>query len=263
MTTSGKTVVIDCFPENVRKYSYGYGVVAVDVVHATTTAVSALTLGRKCYPVSTLEDAFSLAGRIQNPLLVGDLGGNKPFGFDLMNSPAEISHRSDYDRPMILLSNSGTQLMKQVSLCESGYIACFRNFTATAEFLMQTHEKVAIVGAGTRSEFREEDKLCCAWIAGILHRAGYDAANDETAAVIDQWSSAPPEACHGSKSLISLGMNEQLHDLAFLFTHIDDVDSAFRMEGEEIVRVPGVFALRAQTRSRNGLISGNVFKNIG
>src|SRR5215471_16194232 len=106
-----KTVVIDCFPESVKIYHNGYAIVAVDVIRATTTAVTCVALGRKCFPVSSLEQAVPLAARLTNPLLVGELGGSMPYGFDLNNSPAELAIRTDIHRPMLLLSTSGTRLI--------------------------------------------------------------------------------------------------------------------------------------------------------
>ena len=107
-----KTVVIDCFPESARHYSEAYTIVAVDVIRATTTAITSVNLGRRCFAVPNIEAALPLAARLSDPLLVGELGGNMPYGFHLTNSPAQIATR-DYDakRPMILLSSSGTQLI--------------------------------------------------------------------------------------------------------------------------------------------------------
>ena len=73
--TRQKTVVIDCFPESVPLYRDGYAIVAVDVMRATTTAVTCVELGRKCFPVPSLDAAVPLAARLTNPLLVGELGG--------------------------------------------------------------------------------------------------------------------------------------------------------------------------------------------
>src|SRR5579864_551914 len=106
-----KTVMIDCFPEHVGAYRGGYALVAVDVIRATTTAVTGVALGRKCFPAPTLEAAVPLAAKLHNPLLVGELGGSMPYGFDLNNSPADLAARTDIHRPMLLLSTSGTRVI--------------------------------------------------------------------------------------------------------------------------------------------------------
>ena len=56
----------------------GWTVVGIDVIRATTTAVTAVAAGRRCFPVASLEEAVPLAARLANPLLVGELGGNRP-----------------------------------------------------------------------------------------------------------------------------------------------------------------------------------------
>ena len=82
--------MIDCFPESVGAYRNGYAIVAVDVIRATTTAVTASRTWPKCFPVPSLEEAVPLAAKLYNPLLVGELGGSMPYGFDLNNSPADL-----------------------------------------------------------------------------------------------------------------------------------------------------------------------------
>src|SRR5436190_14213962 len=90
-----KTVVIDCFPECLGRYADGYAIVAIDVIRTTTTAMTCVALGRSCFPVVSIDAAVALAARLTNPLLVGELGGNMPYGFHLNNSPADLELRSD------------------------------------------------------------------------------------------------------------------------------------------------------------------------
>src|SRR5215469_14313757 len=130
-----KTVVIDCFPESVQSYRNGYAIVAVDVIRATTTALTAVALGRRCFPVPSLEAAVPLAARLTNPLLVGELGGSMPYGFDLNNSPADLESRTDIHRPMILLSTSGTRVICAAEDWQAMYIACLRNYKAQIAYL--------------------------------------------------------------------------------------------------------------------------------
>src|SRR5215831_12709879 len=153
-----KTVVIDCFPESLPAYRRGYAIVAVDVIRATTTAVTCVALGRRCYPVPSLEACVPLAARLNNPLLVGELGGSMPYGFHLNNSPADLEGRTDIYRPMILLSTSGTRVICGTDESQATYAASLRNFTAQARFLDVFHPTVALIGAGSRGEFRDEDQ---------------------------------------------------------------------------------------------------------
>src|SRR5664279_4973193 len=122
-----KTVVIDCFPESVTRWRDGYAVIVVDVVRATTTAVTAVALGRRCFPVATLGEAFTLADKLDNPLLVGELQGSMPKGFDITNSPTALVARTDLHRPVVLLSSTGTRLCQAALQCVAAFPACLRN----------------------------------------------------------------------------------------------------------------------------------------
>lgn len=233
-----KTVIIDCFPESIRRYRNGYGIVAIDVIRATTTAVTAVALGRRCFPVPSLEAALALATRLDHPLLVGELGGNMPYGFDMTNSPAELAQRIDIARSIILLSSSGTQLIHEAGKWGTASVACFRNYTALASYLMDRHERVAVIGAGTRGEFREEDEMCCAWIAEILMDAGYSPQDGRTVEIVKRWSGASPEECLVSRSVEYLRNSGQLRDLDFIFTHVNDLQAAFVLQHDELMMVP-------------------------
>jgi 2-phosphosulfolactate phosphatase len=231
-----KTVVIDCFPESLQKYKNGYAIVAVDVIRATTTAVTGVALGRRCFPAPTLDAAVPLAARLPNPLLMGELGGSMPYGFHLNNSPADLEARTDIHRPMLLLSTSGTSLICGAAEGQAMYVACLRNYGAQIAYLAAHHPVVAVIGAGSRGEFREEDQLCCAWIAAGLLAAGYQPQNERTSAIIARWRNMPVNAIVDGASAEYLRRTGQSRDLEFILTHVDDLDEVYRFEGDEVVR---------------------------
>src|SRR5262245_31733324 len=142
------TVTIDCFPEAAERYLDGYAIVAIDVIRATTTATTAVSMGWRVFPARTTDEAAARAAELSEPLLVGELGGNTPFGFDLTNSPVQIAVRTDTHRPMVLVSSSGTQLVVGAAPAEAVYLACLRNFSAVARHIAARHSRVAIIGAG-------------------------------------------------------------------------------------------------------------------
>jgi 2-phosphosulfolactate phosphatase len=231
-----KKVVIDCFPESVEAYRNGYATVAVDVIRATTTAVTAVALGRKCFPVPSLEAAVPLAAKLPNPLLVGELGGSMPYGFDLNNSPADLECRTDIHRPMILLSTTGTKVICGAQESQAMYVACLRNYTAQATHLVAYHPMVAVIGAGSRGEFREEDQLCCAWIAEILLAAGYEPQDTRTGAIIEQWSGVSVNVITDGASADYLRKSGQSRDLDFILTHVNDLDEVYRFERGQVMK---------------------------
>lgn len=230
-----KSVAIGCYIDNTDHYHDSYAIVAVDVIRATTTAVTAVSMGRACYPVPSLEAATLRAAGLESPLLVGELGGNMPYGFDLTNSPAELAARTDVSRPMVLLSSSGTRLMCAADGASAVYAACLRNYVATARHLAAYHSKIALLGAATRGEFREEDQMCCARIAQELIEVGYVPENAATVSIVERWGGAPLSAFMASKSVEYLRRTGQLKDLEFILDHVRDVDSAFMLEGGQIV----------------------------
>ena len=230
-----RTVTIDCFPESLSRYRTGHAVVAVDVIRATTTAVTAVFGGWRCFPASSIEAAVELARGWEDALLVGELGGHTPYGFHLTNSPVEFAAPRNADgRPIILLSTSGTRLLCDASQDVAVYAACLRNITAQAETLVARHRNVAIVGAGARGEFRSEDQLACAWIAALLVDAGYQPLGD-TAEIIHRWKAVPVETIAQGNSAAFLRRTGQLRDLDYILAHIDDVHMSFEMRGEELV----------------------------
>lgn len=233
-----RTVLVDCLPEAALKYRESHVVVAVDVIRASTTISTAVSLGRRVLPVRSTDDAFILGKGLTNPLYVGELGGNVPFGFDVSNSPAAIALRTDNERPMIFISSSGTRLMLNAYLSRPVLIACFRNVSAVVRHIVEsTSGDVAVLGAGTRGEFRREDQMCCAWIAEGLVKGGLNAADPETVELIRRWSGASPGEAANGNSAAYLRRSGQLEDLDFVISHIDDLDIVPALVDGEIKRM--------------------------
>jgi 2-phosphosulfolactate phosphatase len=230
-----KTVAIDVFDTVKPDYDNDYAIVVVDVIRATTTAITGVAQGRKCYPVASVEEAIALAKKLENPLLVGELGGNMPYGFDLQNSPFLISTRTDLIRPMILLSTSGTRLITEFKDHDAIYPACLRNYKTLIPYLAAHHNKVALIGAGTRGEFREEDQLCCAWIAEGLIQQGFTPENEKTKEIIEHWRHAPVEIICDGNSAAYLRRSGQTQDLDFILTHVDDLHLVYQVKENQIV----------------------------
>lgn len=232
-----KQFVIDCFPESAQRYKAGNAIVIVDVLRASTTIVSALSKGFRIFPVQTTDEAFILASALQKPLLVGELGGNVPFGFDMTNSPAEIVNSTETDRPIIFISSSGSQLMRNAIGADAIYISSFRNFSAVAEYTSAKHERIAIIGAGTRGQFRREDLMGCAWLGEKLQKSGFEAGNVLTTGYLLRWKGYGPENIRQGRSAEYLNRTEQVKDLDFTIEHIDDLDIVPSLVNGEIVDV--------------------------
>jgi 2-phosphosulfolactate phosphatase len=234
------SVVIDCFPSSVARYADDHAVVAIDVIRATTFAVTAVAAGRRCLVATDLDDALEIRKRIPDAILAGELGGIRPDAFDMNNSPDELDRRTDIDRPLVMLSSSGTQLMVEAAKSPHGaYAACFRNVRAVADHLIGRHPRIAVIGAGSRNEFREEDQMGCAWLARHLIEAGYLAETTATSNLVERWKEAPAAACEVSNSVAYLRRSDQLADFQFVIDHVNDLDLVARVDGNEVVALRG------------------------
>ncbi|OGO02898.1 MAG: hypothetical protein A2Y72_02095 [Chloroflexi bacterium RBG_13_53_26] len=235
-----KTVAIDCFPESAQRYRSGYAIVVIDVIRATTTAVTAVQQGRRVFPVRTSDEAFVLAATLEEPLLVGELGGNMPYGFDLTNSPAEISMRTDVHRPIVLVSSSGTQLLLNSVGSDAVYIACLRNLTAVSKYLSERHDRVAVLGAGSRGQFRREDQMGCAWLSERLLSNGFHAENPRTEELVRRWQGESVEVIRDGRSADYLRNTGQERDLDFILGHVDDVEVVTSLVNGELIPMTGM-----------------------
>lgn len=232
-----RTVAIARYP-SLGASDEEWTVVGIDVIRATTTAVTAVAAGRRCFPVPSVEAALPLAARLENPLLVGELGGNMPYGFDLQNSPAEMDRRTALHRPVILLSSSGTGLLSAAAARSRTYAACLRNVRAQAQRLIAAHDRVLLLAGESRGEFREEDRLCCGRLAGALLEAGFEPRDLLVEETVKRWANAPDEAFMDGHSVRYLADTGQFHDAEFVLGHVDDLDSVYEMRNGELVVSP-------------------------
>jgi 2-phosphosulfolactate phosphatase len=150
---------------------------------------------------------------------------------------------------MVLVSSSGTQLLLNAVGSEAIYLACFRNFSAVARYIAGRHHRIAILGAGSRGQFRREDQLGCAWVAEKLLGIGYTAETQNTTDIVARWRGAKPEVIRGGKSAEYLNRSGQLEDLEFILDHIDDLDTVPSLLNGELVPVSSdVKSARATAR---------------
>jgi 2-phosphosulfolactate phosphatase len=107
------------------------------------------------------------------------------------------------------------------------------------EYLVGRHQRIALIGAGSRGEFREEDELCCAWIAEGLMWHGYQAENASTKERVNRWKNAPAAAGFVGHSVDYLRRTGQLRDLDFILGHLDDLNAIFSHREGQIAMIHG------------------------
>jgi 2-phosphosulfolactate phosphatase len=229
-------------------------VVVVDVIRSATTAVTAVEMGHRCFLAGSVLHARRLAARLGESILAGEVGGAPVPGFDMGNSPVAVAALPNDDRPLILLSSSGTAISAAASKSNRTYRGCLRNDRVVASALASGPDSVLLVGAETRGEFRGEDQFCCSRIAEVLMEAGFE-PRGRTEEVVDRWAGASVEDALLGGSARFLERSNQLQDLEFIRFHVDDLRMLFVVDadGPEVIRIPsGETALRVAQGDRPG-----------
>jgi 2-phosphosulfolactate phosphatase len=232
--TPRRTVTIDAFPTSAFRYLDYDAIACIDVIRASTTVATSLAAGRRTYVAATPEEGLELAARLAHPLLSGEVGGIMPPGFEIQNSPAAVHGRSDVDRPLVLVSSSGTQLL--INACggqATVYAGCLRNMDATVDELAASYDRVALLGAGSRGEFRCEDQMAAGKIAARLLERGFVAEGMDTEQMAERWREAEVALISWGKSAEYLRRSRQHKDLEFVLGHVDDLRFACRFDGLE------------------------------
>lgn len=210
--------------------------VVVDVIRASTTAVTAGVQGRDCYLVRSVEEAHQVAATLSSPLLAGEVHGDRPADFDLQNSPTELLARTDVDRPVVLLTSSGSPTMCRAADVAPTWIASLRNIGPTADALGEV-DHLAILAASP-DELRIEDAICAARLAVAL---GLDGADDETLRVAHAYGNRALDEIRSGTSAGYLRRSGQMADLEFILGHVEDVDLPCSVvDGRAAMMVPDV-----------------------
>jgi 2-phosphosulfolactate phosphatase len=237
-TPRRRWLFIDALPDRAARHA-DRTIVAIDVIRATTFALTAVADGRRCIVAGDVDEAVAIRDRLGDAVLAGEIAGVMPEMFDLNNSPADLVARTDVGRPVVMVSSSGAVLMLEAARRAAvTYVACLRNVEATVRRLADGEGDVALIGAGSRGEFREEDQLCCGWIGRRLLEHGFTPEDGRTAEIIQRWGRASVESAEVSNSIRYLRQSGQLRDWDFIQTHVDDLDIVPAMRGNEVVTTP-------------------------
>jgi 2-phosphosulfolactate phosphatase len=140
----------------------------IDVIRATSTVAVALGNGANgVRPVASTAEAYAL--KEQNPaaLLAGERSGVALPGFDLGNSPREMTAERVKGKEIILTTTNGTQALAACRGARTIVTAGFLNLEATAVRLREIGPPWIIVCAGYEGDFGLDDAV----VAGALAEA--------------------------------------------------------------------------------------------
>jgi 2-phosphosulfolactate phosphatase len=146
-------------------------VVVVDVLRAFTTAAHAFNVGvEKILPVSGVEEAVQLRKRIPGSLIMGEVDGIKPVGFNFGNSPAAFCSIDLSGRTLIQRTSAGTQGIVRAVNANHLFAASFVVAKATAgEILCQKPAEVSFVITGeSAARDGDEDRACAEYIQALV-----------------------------------------------------------------------------------------------
>jgi 2-phosphosulfolactate phosphatase len=148
--------------------------VAIDVLRATTTAVTALINGAAgIVPAGDPEEALTLAAKLApgSYVLGGERGSLRLPGFHLGNSPGEYAPAVVADRQVILTTTNGTATIRLAGRAQAAAAACLLNGRAVGAWAAMTGLDLAILCAGTQGEFSLEDAICAGQVVDAFVEA--------------------------------------------------------------------------------------------
>ncbi|TMV51414.1 2-phosphosulfolactate phosphatase [Paenibacillus mesophilus] len=152
-------------------------VIAIDVLRATSTIVTALAHGCSAImPVETVNQAIQL--QQEGDLLGGERFCKKIAGFHYGNSPAEYTSPAVTGKRIILTTTNGTRAIQKAQRACRLLAGSLLNARACAKAAFAQKRDVVIVCAGTQDEFCLEDGLC----AGLLIRYLQEMSEEKTEA---------------------------------------------------------------------------------
>jgi 2-phosphosulfolactate phosphatase len=174
--------------------------IAIDVLRATTTMVTALAAGAEAIEAFLDMDALmakSESWPAAKRLRGGERGGSKVAGCDLGNSPLDCTPEVVGGKRLFISTTNGTRTLQRIAGAKTVLAAALINRAAVVDYLLQLQpQTVWIVGSGWEGSYALEDTVCAGAIAHSLQEklSGKDlkdiAGNDETVAAIglyQQW----------------------------------------------------------------------------
>ncbi len=179
-----------CFsPELLHLYDLkGKAVVAVDILRATSTMVTAFAHGATdIIPVMKLEDCLIYAE--QGCLTAAERDGVKAEGFDLGNSPFAYMDGKVTGRSIAITTTNGTRAIHLSKAADEIILGSFLNLQAVADHLIDLQLDVLVVCAGWKGKFNLEDTLYAGALTERL-QDDFSFENDATLASLSLYQSA-------------------------------------------------------------------------
>lgn len=153
----------------------GVSVLVVDVLRASTTIIAALRSGcAAVVPVADPDEARRRAAAAPpgRALLAGERRGEPIAGFDLGNSPLDVTPERVRGKTLILTTSNGTRALLAARPAARVAVAALVNLTAVTAWALEAGADVTVLCAGERGEVSLEDRVCAGLLVdGVLREA--------------------------------------------------------------------------------------------
>ena len=160
-------------------------VLVVDVLRASTTIVTAL--GNGCAGIVSVADPAEAHRRARalgaGALLAGERKGLMIDGFDLGNSPLEMTRERVGGRTLVFTTSNGTQALLAARSAAAVGVAALVNLSAAAAWAHAGGRDVTVVCAGEVGRVSLEDKVCAGLLVDTLR--GHEPGAELTEAARD------------------------------------------------------------------------------
>ncbi|MCH7879068.1 MAG: 2-phosphosulfolactate phosphatase [candidate division Zixibacteria bacterium] len=220
----------------------GRQIVAIDVLRASSTMVTALANGaRGIVPVAEPSQAVEVRTKLgaEHVLLGGERGGIKIENFDLGNSPLEYTRDIVGGKVIAMCSTNGTALFTLFRYSGPVLVVCFLNLSAVCREIVEEKSDLALLCAGDEGDYSSEDALCAGALIDKLADTPLDeiSMNDSAKLALLHYNASRErladslrESAHG-RELAALGFGE---DITFV-SEIDRYNIAPCFESGQIV----------------------------
>ncbi|MBQ6973056.1 MAG: 2-phosphosulfolactate phosphatase [Synergistaceae bacterium] len=166
----------------------------VDVLRATTVMTRWFELGgTELYPVKTPDLARELVNELKArgsfPLLMGEVNGIPPEGFDFGNSPLALTYdiiRGHYCGVMSTTNGTGALLEAGSSGCPVIAVS-LRNYSACLDYALTLGTRIGILCSGRKHRPSWEDTLCAGAVIEELSRRGEVFMSDSARIALTLW----------------------------------------------------------------------------
>ena len=196
----------------------------IDVLRATTVMTRWFELGGiELYPVKTPDDARALVqelrGRGSSPLLMGEVNGLPPEGFDLGNSPTELTYELIQEHYCgVMSTTNGTVALCQAASSGSPVLAVsLRNYSACLDYALTLGRRIGLLCSGRKRRPSWEDTLCAGAVIDELSTRGEVSMTDSATMALTLWRNRGQDlvACVKKSNhalyLEQIGFEEDIH----------------------------------------------------